>query len=111
MRVIMGKGKAEHDLSTQEGLSNIEVSWSEVPVNSVPATTLSGPTVQVTQQGIPVIHVTTKLATSAISPSHVEFTGVPSGQETLGAVSTGEVDSSGSEFFWKLLQTAGYELW
>ena len=51
MRAIMGKRKVEHDpiVSTQEGLSNIEVSWPEVPVNSVPATTLSGPTVQVTQ--------------------------------------------------------------
>ena len=45
----MGKRKAESDpsVSAQVELSDIKVSWLEGPGNSVPITTLSGPTVQV----------------------------------------------------------------
>lgn len=97
----MGKRKAEHgpNAFALEGPSNIEVNWSEIPVNPTPATTLSGPTVQVTQEGVPGRHVTTESATSANSPCHVDFAGVPAGQEPLVAVSVGEEEVSVSDLF------------
>ena len=77
----MGKRKAEHgpNAFALEGPSNIEVNWSEIPVNPTPATTLSGPMVQVTQEGVPGRHVTTEwphqptvLATSTLQGSQLD---------------------------------------